>query len=49
MGNAIKGVMAVAVLFFAVIVAYGLVKTAPQPEHIEPEEIAQRIRVVEVT
>jgi RND family efflux transporter MFP subunit len=49
MGNAIKGVMAVAVLFFAVIVAYGLVKTAPQPEQIEPEEIAQRIRVVEVT
>ena len=49
MGNAIKGVIAVAVLFFAVIVAYGLVKTAPQPEQIEPEEIAQRIRVVEVT
>lgn len=49
MGNAIKGVITVAVLFFAVIVAYGLVKTAPQPEQIEPEEIAQRIRVIEVT
>ena len=29
MGNLLKAIITVAVLFFAVIVAYGLVKTAP--------------------
>ena len=48
MPNAIKGVMTVAVLFFAVIVAYGLVKTAPAPEQFTPEESTTSIRVVEV-
>lgn len=48
MGNIIKGAMTVGVLFFAVIVAYGLVKTAPEPEQIAPEEMATSIRVIEV-
>ena len=48
MPNAIKGIMAIAVLFFAVIVAYGLVKTAPTPEQVTPEETATSIRVLEV-
>jgi len=48
MPNAIKGVITVAVLFFAVIVAYGLVKTAPAPEQFTPEESTTSIRVVEV-
>ncbi len=48
MGNIIKGAITVGVLFFAVIVAYGLVKTAPEPEQIAPEEMATSIRVIEV-
>lgn len=48
MGNVIKGAMTVGVLFFAVIVAYGLVKTAPEPDQITPEEMATSIRVIEV-
>lgn len=48
MPNAIKGIMTVAVLFFAVIVAYGLVKTAPTPDQVKPEEVATSIRVLEV-
>ena len=48
MPNAIKGAITVAVLFFAVIVAYGLVKTAPAPEQFTPEESTTSIRVVEV-
>ena len=47
MGNTIKIAMTVGVLFFAVIVAYGLVKTAPEPEQVEPEEVATSIRVLE--
>lgn len=49
MGNTVKAAITVGVLFFAVIVAYGLVKTAPQPEQVEPEEIATSIRVLEAT
>jgi RND family efflux transporter MFP subunit len=48
MPNAIKGVITLAVLFFAVIVAYGLVKTAPAPEQFTPQETITSIRVVEV-
>lgn len=48
MGNMFKGIITVGVLFFAVIVAYGLVRTAPEPEQFEPEEIATSIRVVEI-
>ena len=48
MPNAIKGIITVAVLFFAVIVAYGLVKTAPAPDQFTPEESITSIRVVEV-
>lgn len=48
MGNLLKGVIVAGVLLFAVIVAYGLVVTAPQPVQVEPEEIATSIRVVEV-
>ena len=48
MSNAIKGLMTIAVLFFAVIVAYGLVKTAPTPERFTPEETTTSIRVLEI-
>ena len=48
MGNMFKGIITVGVLFFAVIVAYGLVRTAPEPEQFEPEETATSIRVVEI-
>ncbi len=46
--NLIKAAMTVSVLFFAVIVAYGLVVSAPQPEMIEPEEVSTAIRVIQV-
>ena len=49
MGNLLKAIITVAVLFFAVIVAYGLVKTAPHPERVEPEEIATSIRALRVS
>jgi RND family efflux transporter MFP subunit len=42
----IKGVTTVAVIFFAAIVAYGLVATAPHPEQMEPEEASTAIRVI---
>ena len=42
----IKGVTTFAVIFFAAIVAYGLVATAPHPEQIEPEEGSTMIRVM---
>ena len=48
MHNMLKGAITVGVLFFAVIVAYGLVKTAPEPTRVEPEEIATSIRVIEI-
>ena len=48
MGNTVKAGITVGVLFFAVIVAYGLVKTAPRPEKVEPEEVATSIRALEV-
>jgi RND family efflux transporter MFP subunit len=48
MGNLVKGGITVAVLFFAFIVAYGLVKTAPKPEQVEPEEIATSVRALEI-
>lgn len=47
MRNTLKAAITVGVLFFAVIVAYGLVKTAPQPVQVEPEEIATSVRVLE--
>ncbi|MBT4159948.1 MAG: efflux RND transporter periplasmic adaptor subunit [Gammaproteobacteria bacterium] len=47
MRNTLKGAITVGVVFFAVIVAYGLVKTAPQPAKVEPEEIITSIRVLE--
>ena len=48
MRNLLKTGITVAVLFFAVIVAYGLVVTAPVPERIAPEEMATSIRVLTV-
>lgn len=48
MRNMLKGAITVGVLFFAVIVAYGLVKTAPEPSQVEPVEIATSIRVIEI-
>lgn len=47
MSNLAKGIITVGVLFFAVVVAYGLVATAPQPERVEPENIATSIRAIE--
>jgi RND family efflux transporter MFP subunit len=43
-----KGVMTFSIIFFAVIVAYGLVATAPQPAQTEPEELATAIRVLTI-
>lgn len=48
MNNVIKGVITVSVLFFAMILAWGLVATAPEPEQIEPEDLATSVRVLEV-
>ena len=48
MPNAIKGIMTIAVLFFAVIVAYGLVKSAPTPDQFTRAESTTSIRVLEV-
>ena len=47
MRNSLKTGMTIGVLFFAVIVAYGLVKTAPEPPQVEPEEVAISVRVLE--
>ena len=47
MRNSLKAAITVGVLFFAVIVAYGLVRTAPTPEKVEPEEVSVSIRVLE--
>lgn len=47
MRNSLKAAITVGVLFFAVIVAYGLVRTAPTPERVEPEEVSVSIRVLE--
>lgn len=46
--NLMKGVMTVSVIFFAMILAYGLLATAPEPEQIEPEEVATAIRVLRI-
>lgn len=48
MNNVIKGVITVSVLFFAMLLAWGLVATAPEPEQIEPEDLATSVRVLEV-
>ena len=48
MGNLIKGAITIGVLFFAVIIAYGLVITAPAPERVTPKEMSTSIRVIEV-
>lgn len=45
---AMKSVMTVGIIFFAIIIAYGLLATAPQPEQIEPEEVATAIRVIRI-
>ena len=47
MRNSLKAAITVGVLFFAVIVAYGLVRTAPTPERVEPDEVSVSIRVLE--
>jgi len=49
MGNTLKGLMTVFVLFVAVIMAYGLVATAPEPKQVEPEEVATSVRVQTIT
>ncbi|MDZ7686018.1 MAG: hypothetical protein U5O39_14205 [Gammaproteobacteria bacterium] len=49
MGSAIiKGIITVAVLFVAVVMAYGLVITAPEPEQVDRETVATSIRIREV-
>ncbi|MCB1644370.1 MAG: efflux RND transporter periplasmic adaptor subunit [Pseudomonadales bacterium] len=48
MSNIIKGLITVAVLFAAVVMAYGLVVTAPAPKQVEPEEVATAIRVMTI-
>jgi len=45
MSNLIKGLLTVGVIFTAVVMAYGLVLTAPTPEQVEPEEVSTAVRV----
>ena len=47
MRNSLKTVITICILCFAVIVAYGLVKTAPEPAQIQPEEVPIGVRVLE--
>ena len=47
MRNSLKTGITVSILCFAVIVAYGLVKTAPEPAQVQPEEVAISVRVLE--
>ena len=46
MRNTLKTLVTFAVLFFAVIVAYGIVKTAPEPAQVIPKEVAISVRVL---
>lgn len=48
MGNIVKGIITVSVLFLAVVMAYGLVVTAPVPAPAETETPATTIRVQEI-
>ncbi len=48
MNNMVKGGTAGAVLLFAAVVAYGLVKTAPQPARVERADVVVAIRVLAV-
>jgi RND family efflux transporter MFP subunit len=48
MNNIAKGLMTVAVLFVAMLMAYALLATAPVREQVEPEQVATAIRVQEV-
>lgn len=48
MRNVVKGILTFGVLFMAVIVAYGLVVTAPTPEQVPAKETATTIRVTDV-
>lgn len=45
MSNIAKGLMTVAVLIVAMMMAYGLMATAPSPDRVEPEQVATAIRV----
>lgn len=47
MSNLAKGIITGTVLIFAVLLAFGLVATAPEPEKVEPETVSTSIRVVE--
>ena len=44
MSNLIKALLTVTALFIAVVMAYGIVITAPTPAQVEPDEIATAIR-----
>ena len=44
--NMARGLVTVAVLVFALLLAYGLMATAPAPKQKEPEEVATTIRVL---
>jgi RND family efflux transporter MFP subunit len=48
MNNIAKGLMTVAVLFVAMLMAYALLATAPVREQVEPDQVATAIRVQEV-
>jgi RND family efflux transporter MFP subunit len=45
MSNLIKALLTIGVLFTAVVMAYGLVLTAPTPMQVEPEEVSTAVRV----
>jgi len=48
MSNLIKALLTLGVLFAAVVMAYGIVVTAPTPDQVEPEEVATAIRIQRV-
>lgn len=45
MNNVAKGLLTVAVLFVAIIMAYALLATAPTAQQVEPEQVSTAIRV----
>lgn len=49
MGNVIKGIMTIGVLFVAAIMAYSLVATAPVAEQVEPEAVATAVRIQSIS
>lgn len=48
MNNVMKGITSVVVISTSIVVAYGLIASAPQPVRVDPEEVATAVRVQKV-